>query len=82
MKEIKTYADQYGKYYEVKSYEYAKKLYSYEDANNYYKNWDPKYYISIDYTESEEERIAREAREKAIRINERIDYVLNKQDEI
>lgn len=80
MKEIKTYADQYGKY-EVNSYEYAKKLYSYEDANNY-QNWDPKYYISIDYTESEEERIAREAREKAIRINERIDYVLNKQDEI
>jgi hypothetical protein len=31
MKEITTYADQYGKYYEVKSYEYAKKLYDVDE---------------------------------------------------
>jgi hypothetical protein len=77
MKEITTYADQYGKYYEVKSYDgYYKKFVSYEDAVKYVK-----YYISVDFEidpweESEEDRIARLAREKAIERNKRIDSIL------
>jgi hypothetical protein len=72
MKEITTYADQY---YEVKSNDgYYKKFGSYEDV----KKWYSKYYMSIDsFEESEEDRIVREAREKAIRRNERIDSILN-----
>jgi len=77
MKEITTYADQYGKYYEVKDYNGSyKKFGSYEDAKNWY-TFASKYYMSIDpWEESEEDRIAREAREKAIRRNERIDSIL------
>ena len=74
MKEITTYADQYGKYYEVKDYNGSyKKFVNLEEA----KNWYTKYYMSIDpFEESEEDRIVREAREKAIRRNERIDSIL------
>jgi hypothetical protein len=74
MKEITTYADQYGKYYEVKSYDGSyKKFGSYDDA----KTWYSKYYMSIDpCEESEEDRIARQTREKAIKRNERIDSIL------
>jgi hypothetical protein len=77
MKEITTYADQYGKYYEVKSHDgFYKRFGSYDDA----KNWNTfasKYYMSIDpFEESEEDRIEREAREKAIRRNQRIDSIL------
>jgi hypothetical protein len=77
MKEIKTYVDQYVKYYEVKSNDgYYKKFGIYEDA----KRWYSKYYMNIDpFEESEEDRIVREAREKAIRRNERIDYLLKSQ---
>ena len=77
MKEITTYADQYGKYYEVKSNDgYYKKFGSYEDAKNW-NTYASKYYMSIDpCEESEEDRIAREAREKAIKRNERIDSIL------
>lgn len=67
MKEITTYADQYGKY---------KKFGSYDDAKNWY-TFTSKYYMSIDpFEESEEDRIEREAREKAIRRNQRIDSIL------
>jgi hypothetical protein len=78
MKEITTYADQYGKYYEVKSYDGSyKKFGSLEEAKNWY-TYASKYYMSIDpWEESEEDRIAREAREKAIRRNERIDSILD-----
>lgn len=74
MKEITTYADQYGKYYEVKSDDgYYKKFGNYEDAKNWY-TFASKYYMSIDpFEESEEDRIARE---KAIKRNERIDELL------
>ncbi len=77
MKEITTYADQYGKYYEVKSNDgYYKKFGSYEDAKKWY-TFASKYYMSIDpFEESEEDRIEREAREKAIRRNQRIDSIL------
>jgi hypothetical protein len=73
MKEITTYADQYGKYYEVKYDSSYKRFGSYEDAVQY-----TKYYMSIDpWKESEEDRIAREAREKAIKRSERIDSILD-----
>jgi hypothetical protein len=77
MKEITTYADQYGKYYEVKSYDGSyKKFGSSEEAKNWY-TYASKYYMSIDpFEESEEDRIARDAREKSIRRNERIDSIL------
>jgi len=77
MKEITTYADQYGKYYEVKSYDgYYKKFVSYEDAKKW-NTYASKYYTSIDpFEESEEDRITREAREKAIRRNQIIDSIL------
>lgn len=76
MKEITTYADQYGKYYEVKFDGSYKKFGSYEDAKNW-NTYASKYYMSIDpLEESEEDRIAREAREKAIKRNERIDSIL------
>jgi hypothetical protein len=74
MKEITTYAEQYGKYYEVKSY---KKFGSSEESKNWY-TYASKYYMSIDpWEESEEDRIAREARENAIRRNKRIDSILD-----
>jgi hypothetical protein len=77
MKEITTYADQYGKYYEVKSYDGSyKKFGSSEEAKNWY-TYASKYYMSIDpFEESEEDRIARDAREKSIRRSERIDSIL------
>ena len=77
MKEITTYADQYGKYYEVKSYDgLYKKFGSSEEAKNWY-TYASKYYMSIDpFEESEEDRIARDAREKSIRRSERIDSIL------
>lgn len=47
MKEIKTYADQYVKYYEVKDYNgLYKKFGNYEDAKNWY-TYASKYYMSI-----------------------------------
>jgi len=74
MKEITTYADQYGKYYEVKFDGYYKKFVSNDDT---WRAFASKYYTGIDpWEESEEDRIAREAREKAMRRNERIDSIL------
>ena len=71
MKEITTYGDQYGKWYEVKDTDgYCKTFKEYKDYYN-------KYYYSIDgFEESEEEKIARLAREKAIERNKRIDSIL------
>ena len=61
MKEITTHGDQYGKWYEVKG------------TDGYYS----KYYMSVDtFDESEEDKIARLAREKAIERNKRIDSIL------
>jgi hypothetical protein len=67
MKDIKTYVDQYVKYYEVDYNKFG----TYNDAVKYVK-----YYMSMDFAESEEDKIARE---KAIRRNERIDYLLKSQ---
>jgi hypothetical protein len=78
MKEIKTYADQYGKYYEVKDYNgLYKKFGNYEDVKNWY-TYASKYYMSIDpFEESEEDKIARLAREKAEERDKKIDLILN-----
>ncbi len=77
MKEITTYADQFGKYYEVRKYDGSYKRFgTYEEAKNWY-SYASKYYGSIDpWEESEEDRIARESREKAVKRNERIDSIL------
>jgi len=73
MKEIKTYGDKYGKWYEVKGAD----GYNYTDATEYYKEYYNKYNYFIDtYKESEEDKIARLAREKAIERNKRIDSIL------
>lgn len=78
MKEITTYGDQYGKWYEVKGPDgYYKTFRNYQDATEYYKEYYNKYYFSIDpFDESEEDKIARLAREKAIERNKRIDSIL------
>jgi len=78
MKEITTYGDQYGKLYEVKGHDgYYKTFRNYQDATEYYKEYYNKYYYSIDpFEESEEDKIARLAREKAIERNKRIDSIL------
>lgn len=78
MKEITTYGDQYGKWYEVKGTDgYYKTFRNYQDATEYYKEYYSKYYMSVDsYEESEEDKIARLAREKAIERNKRIDSIL------
>lgn len=77
MKEITTYGDQYGKWYEVKSSDgYYKTFRNYQDATEYYKYYS-KYYMSVDpIEESEEDKIARLAKEKAIERNKRIDSIL------
>ena len=74
MKEIAIYGDQYGKCYEVRGTDgYYKTFRNYQDATEYYN----KYYYSIDpFEESEEDKIARLAREKAIERNKRIDLIL------
>jgi len=78
MKEITVYGDQYGKWYEVKSSDgYYKTFRNYQDATEYYKEYYSKYYMSVDsYEESEEDKIARLAREKAIERNKKIDSIL------
>lgn len=83
MKEITTHGDQYGKWYEVKGTDgYYKTFRNYQDATEYYKEYYKKeyynkYYYSIDpFDESEEDKIARLAREKAIERNKRIDSIL------
>ena len=60
MKEIATYGDQYGKWYEVKDSDgYHKAFRRYQDATEYYKELYGKYYYAIDtYEESEEDRAA------------------------
>lgn len=75
MKEITTYGDQYGKWYEVKGTDgYYKTFRNYQDATEYYNT----YYMSVDpYEESEEDKITRLAREKAIERNKRIDSILD-----
>ena len=78
MKEITTYGDRYGKWYEVKGCDGSYKTFRvYQDATEYYKESYGKYYYAIDpYEESEEDRVARLAREKAIERNKRIDSIL------
>ena len=78
MKEITTYGDQYGKWYEVKGNDgYYKTFRNYQDATEYYKEYYNTYYMSVDpYEESEEDKIVRLAREKAIERNKRIDSIL------
>jgi isocitrate/isopropylmalate dehydrogenase len=87
MKEIATYGDRYGKWYEVKDSDgsvyfcnsklYHKTFRSYQDATEYYKELYGKYYCAIDpYEESEEDRIARIAREKALEREKKIDSIL------
>lgn len=78
MKEIATYGDQYGKWYEVRGTDgYYKTFRNYQDATEYCKEYYNKYYYSIDpFEESEEDKIARLAREKAIERNKRIDSIL------
>lgn len=72
MKEITAYGDQYGKWYEVKGDDgYYNAFRSYQGTTEYYN----KYYCSI-FEESEEERIARLAREKAIERDKKIDSIL------
>ena len=75
MKEITTYGDQYGKWYEVKGTDgYYKTFKEYQHAKDYYTT----YYMSVDpYEESEEDKIVRLAREKAIERNKRIDSILD-----
>ena len=74
MKEIITYGDQYGKWYEVKGTDgYCKTFKEYQHAKDYYNT----YYMSVDsYEESEEDKMVRLAREKAIERNKRIDSIL------
>ena len=78
MKEITTYGDQYGKWYEVKGTDgYYKTFRNYQDATEYYKEYYSTY-CSIDpFEESEEDKIVRLAREKAIERNKKIDSILD-----
>lgn len=74
MKEIKTYGDQYGKWYEVKGDDgYTETFVDYQSALDYLS-----FYHNIDYAfndgETPEER---ESRLKAERRNNRIDELLN-----
>jgi hypothetical protein len=74
MKEIVTYGDKSGKYYEVNINGSYQKFGTYEDAKYYYSE----YYGSFDtFKESEEDRIARLAREKAIERDRKIDIILD-----
>ena len=68
MKEITTYGDNY-KNYNVKYDDSYKKFESYKRYVKYYMSADP-------FEESEEERVNRLAREKAIERNKRIDSIL------
>ena len=78
MKEISTYGDQYGKWNEVKDSDGRYKTFRiYQDATEYYKQQYSKYYYAIDpYEESEEDRAARIAREKALEREKKIDSIL------
>ena len=78
MKEIATYGDQYGKWYEVKDSDgYHRTFRRYQDATEYYKELYGKYYYTIDpYEESEEDRAARIAREKALEREKKIESIL------
>jgi hypothetical protein len=75
MKEIATYGDQYGRWYEVKGDDgYLKTFRKYQDAKEYYNERYSKYYYAIDpFEESEEDRIARE---KALDRERKIDSIL------
>ena len=68
MKDIATYGDKYGKWYEAK------------DSDGIYKtfrSYQGKYYYAIDpYEESEEEKATRIAREKALEREKKIDSIL------
>ena len=78
MKEITTYGDQYGNWYEVKGTDgYYKTFRNYQDATEYYKEYYNTYYMSVDPYESEEDKIVRLAREKSIERNKRIDSILD-----
>ena len=78
MKEITTYGDQYGKWYEVKGTDgYYKTFRNYQDATEYQKEYYNTYYMSVDPYESEEDKIVRLAREKSIERNKRIDSILD-----
>jgi len=73
MKDIATYGDQYGKWYEVKGDDgYHKSFRIYKDATDYYKDLYGKY----PYEESEEDKAARIAREKALERENKIDSIL------
>lgn len=78
MKEIATYGDQCGKWYEAKGSDgYYKTFRSYQDATEYYKDQYNRYYYAIDpYEESEEDRIARISREKALEREKKIESIL------
>ena len=79
MKEIATYGDRYGKWYEVKDSDgrIYKTFRSYQDATEYYKELYGKYYYAIDpCEESEEDRAARIAREKSLEREKKIDSIL------
>ena len=74
MKEIVTYGDKSGKYYEVNINGSYQKFGNIVDAHNYYTQ----YYCSFDpFEESEEDNIARLAREKAIERDRKIDIILD-----
>ena len=76
MKEIYTHADRYGKWYEVTDGETQNIFREYREAVSYYE-YNNKYWSAADpYEESEEDRIAREAREKAIEREKKIDSIL------
>ena len=56
---------------------YYKTFRNYQDATEYYKEYYNTYYMSVDpYEESEEDKMVRLAREKAIERNKRIDSIL------
>jgi len=74
MKEIVTYGDKYGKYYEVNINGSYKKFATYDDAK-YYKKQYYGYFDPVE--ESEEDKIARLAREKAIERDRKIDMILD-----
>jgi hypothetical protein len=73
---INIHGDEYGRYYEVNVNGSYKKFEIYEDASKWY-NYASKYYVSIDpWEESEEDRIARLAREKAEERESKINMLL------
>ena len=77
MKDIATYGDRYGKWYEVEGSDGCKAFRRYQDATEYYKEPYGKYYYAIDpYEESEEDKVARIAREKALEREKKIDSIL------